>query len=51
MQIFGKWVYVMGAGDPMPYHKALECLKSSWINLSRTSDTHIVNLRWGDHCL
>lgn len=51
MQIFGKWVYVMGAGDPKLYHKALESLKSSWIDLSPTSDSQIVTLRWGDYCL
>uniref|UniRef100_A0A7N6BEG4 Apolipoprotein M n=1 Tax=Anabas testudineus TaxID=64144 RepID=A0A7N6BEG4_ANATE len=50
MQIFGKWVYVMGAGDPKPYHKAMESVKSSWIDLSPTSDSQIVTLRWGDHC-
>nr|XP_040052241.1 uncharacterized protein LOC120831140 isoform X2 [Gasterosteus aculeatus aculeatus] len=49
-QIFGKWVYVMGAGDPKPYHKALESLKSSWIDLSPTSDGEVVTLRWGDNC-
>lgn len=51
MKVFGKWVYVMGAGDPKPYHKALESMKSSWIHLAPTSDTHIVTLRWGDRCL
>lgn len=51
MQVFGKWVYVMGAGDPNPYHRALESLKSSWIDLCPTSDSQIVTLRWGDHCL
>ncbi|XP_032372075.1 uncharacterized protein LOC116689621 [Etheostoma spectabile] len=48
--VFGKWVYVMGAGNPKPYHKALESLKSSWIDLSPTSDSQVVTLRWGDHC-
>ncbi|KAK9522653.1 hypothetical protein VZT92_019102 [Zoarces viviparus] len=48
--VFGKWVYVMGAGDPKPYHKALESLKSSWIDLSPTSDSQVVTLRWGDNC-
>lgn len=51
MQVFGKWVYVMGAGDPESYHKALESLKSSWIDLCPTSDSQVVTLRWGDHCL
>ncbi len=51
VKVFGKWVYVMGAGDPKPYHKALESLKSSWIDLSPTSDSQIVTLHWGDHCL
>ncbi|CAJ1068904.1 saxitoxin and tetrodotoxin-binding protein 2-like [Xyrichtys novacula] len=48
--VFGKWVYVMGAGDPKPYHKALESLKSSWIELSPTSQNNNLLLRWGDHC-
>ncbi|XP_013863858.1 uncharacterized protein LOC106517519 [Austrofundulus limnaeus] len=48
--VFGKWVYVLGAGDPAPYHKALESLRSSWIDLSPTSDASTVTLRWGDHC-
>ncbi|KAM3611796.1 uncharacterized protein V6R79_024324 [Siganus canaliculatus] len=48
--IFGKWVYVLGTGDPKPYHKALESLKSSWIDLNPTSDSQIVALRWGDYC-
>ncbi|XP_077571666.1 uncharacterized protein LOC144195728 [Stigmatopora nigra] len=46
--IFGKWVYVMGAGDPMPYHQAMGSIKSSWIELSPTSTDHTVTLRWGD---
>lgn len=41
----------MGAADPKPYHTALESLKSSWIELSPTSDIQIVTLRWGDYCL
>uniref|UniRef100_A0AAX7SF63 Apolipoprotein M n=1 Tax=Astatotilapia calliptera TaxID=8154 RepID=A0AAX7SF63_ASTCA len=49
-QVFGKWIYVMGAGDPKQYHKALESLKSSWIDLSPTSSDQTVTLRWGDHC-
>uniref|UniRef100_A0AAQ5YH28 Apolipoprotein M n=1 Tax=Amphiprion ocellaris TaxID=80972 RepID=A0AAQ5YH28_AMPOC len=48
--VFGKWVYVMGAGDPKTYHNALASLKSSWIDLSPTSNNLIVTLRWGDHC-
>lgn len=48
--VLGKWVYVMGAGDPKPYHKALESLKSSWIELSPTSQSHVLTLRWGDYC-
>ncbi|KAK2837369.1 hypothetical protein Q5P01_014581 [Channa striata] len=48
--IFGKWVYVMGAGDPKSYHKALECMRSSWIQLSPTSNEQTVTLRWGDRC-
>ncbi|KAM4577277.1 uncharacterized protein PAE49_007119 [Odontesthes bonariensis] len=48
--VSGKWVYVMGAGDPTPYHNALGSLKSSWIDLSPTSNSQIVALRWGDHC-
>ncbi|KAM6930798.1 saxitoxin and tetrodotoxin-binding protein 2-like [Xenentodon cancila] len=48
--VFGKWVYVMGAGDPMPYHNALGSLKSSWIDLAPTSDNHTLALRWGDYC-
>uniref|UniRef100_A0A8D3C4P6 Apolipoprotein M n=1 Tax=Scophthalmus maximus TaxID=52904 RepID=A0A8D3C4P6_SCOMX len=42
--VFGKWVYVMGAGDPEPYHKALESLRSSWIDVSPTSDSQTVTL-------
>lgn len=49
-QVFGKWIYVMGAGDPKQYHSALESLKSSWIDLSPTSSDQIVTLRWGDYC-
>ncbi|CAL8329567.1 unnamed protein product [Arctogadus glacialis] len=48
--VFGKWVYVMGSGDPMPYRKALDAMKSSWIELSPTQDSQLVTLRWGDHC-
>ncbi|XP_015827992.3 uncharacterized protein [Nothobranchius furzeri] len=48
--VFGKWVYALGAGDPPPYHKALEALKSSWIHLTPTSSDLLVTLRWGDHC-
>lgn len=51
VKVFGKWVYVMGAGDPKPYHKAMEAIKSSWMELSPTSDVHTVTLRWGDYCL
>uniref|UniRef100_A0A3Q2Z2Q8 Apolipoprotein M n=1 Tax=Hippocampus comes TaxID=109280 RepID=A0A3Q2Z2Q8_HIPCM len=47
--VFGKWVYVMGAGDPRPYHEALASLKSSWIDLSPTSESNIVALRFGDY--
>lgn len=50
-EVFGKWIYVMGAGDPKQYHDALESLKSSWIDLSPTSSDQIVTLRWGDYCL
>lgn len=50
MQMFGKWVYVMGSADPMPYRKALDDIKSSWIELSPTQDSQLVALRWGDHC-
>ncbi|KAM9822053.1 uncharacterized protein ACBT44_007384 [Syngnathus typhle] len=50
-QIFGKWVYAMGAGDPLPYHLALGSWKSSWIDLSPTSDSHILTMRWGDRSL
>ncbi|XP_077378881.1 uncharacterized protein LOC144019595 [Festucalex cinctus] len=48
--VFGKWVYVMGAGDPLPYHQAVASLKSSWIDVSPTSENNIVTLRWGDYC-
>lgn len=48
--IMGKWIYVMGAGDPSPYHKALESLKSSWIELTPTPVSQTVTLRWGDYC-
>lgn len=48
--VMGKWIYVLGAADPSPYHKALESLKSSWIELTPTSDSQTVTLRWGDHC-
>lgn len=41
----------MGAGDPQLYHKALESMKSSWIELSPTDDPRVVTLRWGDRCL
>lgn len=51
MKVFGKWVYVMGAGDPHPYHKVLGSMKSSWVELSPTSDAQTVTLRWGDHLL
>ncbi|CAG07883.1 unnamed protein product [Tetraodon nigroviridis] len=47
--VFGKWVYVMGAGDPDPYHRALGSIKSSWVELSPTSDVQTVTLRWGDY--
>eukprot|EP00066_Takifugu_rubripes_P024892 XP_011614158.1 PREDICTED: uncharacterized protein LOC105418046 isoform X2 [Takifugu rubripes] len=47
--VFGKWVYVMGAGDPLAYHKALEATKSSWVELSPTSDVNTVTLRFGDY--
>ncbi|KAM8865035.1 uncharacterized protein ACB058_006409 [Synchiropus picturatus] len=49
-QVFGKWVYVYGAGAPEPYHKALGSMQSSWIHLSPTSDSQRVALRWGDRC-
>ncbi|XP_061906896.1 uncharacterized protein LOC133652308 isoform X2 [Entelurus aequoreus] len=48
--IFGKWVYVMGAGDPQQYHKAMQSVQSSWIDLSLTLQSHVVTLRWGDRC-
>lgn len=51
IKVFGRWVYAMGAGDPQPYHKALESMKSSWIELSPTNDPRVVTLRWGDRCL
>lgn len=51
VKVFGKWVYVMGAGDPHPYHKALGSIKSSWVELSPTSDGQTVTLRWGDSML
>lgn len=49
-QVFGKWVYVLGAGDPKQYHNALGSLKSSWIDLCPTSDSVTLTLRWGDYC-
>lgn len=51
VKVFGKWVYVMGAGDPDPYHRALGSIKSSWVELSPTSDVQTVTLRWGDYLL
>lgn len=51
VKVFGKWVYVMGAGDPLAYHKALEATKSSWVELSPTSDVNTVTLRYGDYML
>ncbi|KAK7933554.1 hypothetical protein WMY93_004450 [Mugilogobius chulae] len=48
--VFGKWIYMMGAGDPISYHKALDSLKSSWIDVTLTSDSQTVTLRWGDRC-
>lgn len=51
VKVFGKWVYVMGAGDPLAYHKALEATKSSWVELSPTSDVNTVTLRFGDYML
>ncbi|KAJ0067471.1 hypothetical protein NL108_007948, partial [Boleophthalmus pectinirostris] len=48
--VLGKWIYVMGAGDPISYHKALDSLKSSWIDVALTSDSQTVTLRWGDYC-
>ncbi|XP_004072483.1 uncharacterized protein LOC101158029 [Oryzias latipes] len=48
--VFGKWVYVMGAGDPLHYHDALGSLRNSWIDLSPTSNDQVVILRWGDYC-
>lgn len=41
----------MGASDPKPYHDALASLKSSWVEVSPTSNSLTVTLRWGDHCL
>ncbi|KAJ0019330.1 hypothetical protein NQD34_006899 [Periophthalmus magnuspinnatus] len=46
----GKWIYVMGAGDPAPYHKALGSIKSSWYDVALTSDNQTMTLRWGDYC-
>lgn len=51
IKVFGRWVYAMGAGDPQTYHKALESMKNSWIELSPTDDPRVVTLRWGDRCL
>lgn len=51
LKVFGKWVYVMGAGDPLHYHDALGSLRNSWIDLSPTSNDQVVILRWGDYCL
>ncbi|KAM9392324.1 uncharacterized protein KZ484_003795 [Pholidichthys leucotaenia] len=48
--VLGKWIYVMGAGDPKPYHTALESLKASWIDLIPNNDSQTVTLRWGDYC-
>ncbi|KAF3850929.1 hypothetical protein F7725_012701 [Dissostichus mawsoni] len=50
-RLFWKMGIRDGSRGPKPYHKALESLKSSWIDLSPTSDSQIVTLRWGDHCL
>ncbi|XP_042187409.1 uncharacterized protein LOC121847934 isoform X1 [Oncorhynchus tshawytscha] len=47
-EIYGKWVYVMGSADHSVFQKALGTLKSSWIDLSATSDHQVVTLRWGD---
>ncbi|XP_070992434.1 saxitoxin and tetrodotoxin-binding protein 2-like [Oncorhynchus clarkii lewisi] len=47
-EIYGKWVYVMGSADHSVFQKALGTLKSSWIELSATSDHQVVTLRWGD---
>ncbi|XP_055743215.1 300 kDa antigen AG231-like isoform X1 [Salvelinus fontinalis] len=47
-EIYGKWVYVMGSTDHSVFQKALGTLKSSWIDLSATSDQQVVTLRWGD---
>ncbi|CAB1322086.1 unnamed protein product, partial [Coregonus sp. 'balchen'] len=47
-EIYGKWVYVMGSADHSVFQNALGTLKSSWIDLSATSDHQVVTLRWGD---
>uniref|UniRef100_A0A674DG91 Uncharacterized LOC115164373 n=1 Tax=Salmo trutta TaxID=8032 RepID=A0A674DG91_SALTR len=47
-ELYGKWVYVMGSADHLFFQNALGTLKSSWIDLSATSDHKVVTLRWGD---
>ncbi|CAL9708253.1 unnamed protein product [Knipowitschia caucasica] len=48
--VLGKWIYMMGAGDPPSYHRALGSVESSWLNVSLTSESQTLTLLWGDSC-
>ncbi|XP_067087120.1 uncharacterized protein [Osmerus mordax] len=46
--VYGKWLMVLGAADPKPYHEALGSVRNSWMELSATSESQVVTYRWGD---
>lgn len=49
--IYGKWFYVIGASDQIDTLNSLEKLKSSWIDVSLSSNDTELTLHWGEHML
>lgn len=47
--IYGKWFYVIGASDQIDTLNSLEKLKSSWIDVSLSSNDTELTLHWGEH--
>ncbi|XP_029916204.1 uncharacterized protein LOC115365373 [Myripristis murdjan] len=46
--IYGKWIFLAGTSDNEDFLKHLKTVNNSWIELSPSSDSNVVNLRWGD---
>ena len=48
LQIYGKWIYVIGVSDQSKSQYSPEVTLSSWIDVSPTADSTDLTLRWGE---